>query len=266
MCLVLFAFKMHPRYPLVLAANRDEFYDRPTAAADFWPEAQDVLAGRDLKDGGTWLGITKRGRLAALTNYRDPSSVKDNAPSRGWLVRNYLIGREEPEEYLRNRAEASREYNGFSLIVGDCSRMCYFSNRGDLQTLPPGLYGASNRLLDTPWPKVDRGKKILGKIVTGTDVLDVEDLFDLLTDRMKPDDDLLPDTGVGIEWERILSSIFISSPEYGTRSSTVILIDAKGHCTFVERVFNAHPGPWMTSRFEFRIRGEMPMMVQPCQG
>ena len=253
MCLILLALNTHPRCPLVLAANRDEFYDRPTAAADFWQEAPDVLAGRDLKDGGTWLGITKKGRIAALTNYRDPASIKIDPPSRGWLVRNYLQNRESPEEYIAHLAERSHEYNGFGLIVGDSSRLAYYSNRAQGQTLSAGLHGLSNSILDTPWPKVERGGKLLGDYLSRTDAPSAEDLLDILADRSRPDDAILPDTGVGIEWERLLSPVFITSPEYGTRSSTVVLIDGKGHVTFAERSFNSHPDPWMTSRFDFRI-------------
>lgn len=256
MCLILLAVAAHPRFPLVLAANRDEFYDRPTEAADFWPDAPDILAGRDLKDGGTWLGITQSGRIAALTNYRDPASIKAEAPSRGWLVRNYLTGRESPDEYLDGLAARAHEYNGFSILVGDTSRLLWYSNRGGRQHLASGIYGLSNHLLDTPWPKVERGRTCLAEILAGagTGAPPVEKLFALLADETKPDDALLPDTGVGIEWERILGSLFIRSPQYGTRSSTVLVVDDKNRVTFAERVFNGQPGPWMTARFTFRIR------------
>jgi len=253
MCLILLSYRMHPLYPLIVAANRDEFYERPSAAADFWEESPEILGGRDLKDGGTWVGITRGGRFAALTNYRDPLSVKLDAPSRGWLVQNYLLGLEDPESYLQNLAGQADRYNGFSLIVGDRRRLYYYSNRGSCRELSPGFYGLSNRLLDTPWPKVEKGKEALKVILDKSEQPSPEDLFAALNDRSQPEDGRLPDTGVGVDWERILSPIFIESPDYGTRSSTVLIIDRNGWATFSEQSFNAHPEPWMTARFRFRI-------------
>jgi len=254
MCLILLSFKMHPRYPLVFAANRDEFYERPSEPVSFWPDAPDVLAGRDLKDGGMWMGITRKGRIAAVTNYRDPTSIKTDAPSRGWLVRDFLFGQDEPEAYLEKIAARVDQYNGFSLILGDASQLYYFSNRGRMSELSPGLYGLSNHLLDAPWPKVDRGKAALAALLNREEKPEMEELFNILSDPSRPDDDRLPDTGVGLEWERILSAVFIASPTYGTRSSTILMIDRKNHVVLAERVFNAHPDPWVTAKFEFRIQ------------
>jgi uncharacterized protein with NRDE domain len=254
MCLILLSFKTHSRYPLVLAANRDEFYERPSAPVTFWDDAPDVLAGRDMKDGGTWLGITKRGRIAAVTNYRDPISFKDDAPSRGWLVRDFLHGQEDPAVYLERVAARADQYNGFSMILGEVSQLYYFSNRGRIFELSPGLYGLSNHLLDTPWPKVERGKTTLASLIDRKEKPYREGIFNILSDQSRSDDDRLPDTGVGLEWERILSAIFIKSPVFGTRSSTVLMINRKDHVVFTERVFNAHPDPWMTATFEFRIQ------------
>lgn len=255
MCLILFAWKMHENFPLVLAANRDEFYERPSAPAAFWEDAPEILAGRDLREGGTWLGITRAGRFAALTNYRDPASLKIGAPSRGRLVSDYLRGREIPETYLNRIKHDADRFNGFSLLVGDPAGLFYFSNRGTLQRLKPGIYGLSNRLLDTSWPKVERGKTALLALLKEKKGLSPETLFALLTDRTSPPDDRLPDTGVGLTWERILSPLFIESPVYGTRSSTVLLIDRRGSVTFAERVFNGAADLWMTARFAFRIVG-----------
>jgi uncharacterized protein with NRDE domain len=224
--------------------------------AGFWEDRPDVLAGKDLKEGGTWLGITRKGRMAALTNYRDPFSLKLNAPSRGWLIKDFLCGQEAPDLYLERLAGQADRYNGFSLILGDPSRLYYFSNRNGLALLSPGLYGLSNRLLDTAWPKVQRGKENLASLLSQRERPAPEDLFALLTDQSKPDDHELPDTGIGWEWERILSSIFISSPIYGTRSSSLLMIDQRRRVTFMERVFNGGNPPWMTAKFEFSIESE----------
>lgn len=253
MCLILLAYKTHPSYPLILAANRDEFYDRPSAPADFWEERPDVLAGRDLKEGGTWLGITKKGRLAALTNYRDPLFIRPDAPSRGWLVRDFLCGTESPVRYLKDLSARAGRYNGFSLLFGDVSGLRFFSNRDGSSPLTPGLYGLSNRLLDTDWPKVRRGKERLAALLSHAEVPDPEGLFSLLADRARPEDSDLPDTGIGLEWERILSSIFIASPVYGTRSSILLMVDRRGRVMFMERVFNGGEEPWMTAKFEFSV-------------
>ena len=253
MCLILFAWKVHPNFPLVLAANRDEFHERPSAPADFWDDAPDLLAGRDLRDGGTWLGITRRGRVAALTNYRDPASLKTGAPSRGMLVSDYLRGRENPGAYLEQIEPEAGRFNGFNLLVGDPDELYCFSNRGARERLQPGIYGLSNHLLNTLWPKVAQGKKALETLLQRGNEPSPEALFALLADRTRSADDRLPDTGIGLEWERLLSPLFIENPAYGTRSSTVLLIDRNGDVTFIERVFNGAADPWMTARFAFRI-------------
>ncbi|MCE5265515.1 MAG: NRDE family protein [Deltaproteobacteria bacterium] len=253
MCLILFAWKMDDRFPLVVAANRDEFYERPSAPAAFWEEAPGLLAGRDLREGGAWLGITREGRWAALTNYRDPASVRIGAPSRGRLVHDYLLGRERPEDYLRRIGPIADRFNGFSLLAGDPESLFCFSNRGDRKRLEPGIHGVSNHLLDTPWPKVEQGKNGLSTLLKEGGRPLTEGLFALLADRSRPPDDFLPETGVGLEWERVLSPLFIESPVYGTRSSTVLLIDRKGEVTFAERVFDG--GRPRTARFTFCITG-----------
>lgn len=253
MCLILFAWKMHESFPLVLAANRDEFYERPSAPAAFWEDAPDLLAGRDLRDGGTWLGITRTGRFAALTNYRDPASLKIGAPSRGKLVSDYLRGRQTPLAYLNRIKHDADHFNGFSLLVGDPAGLYFFSNRGTRQRLKPGIYGLSNHLLDTRWPKVERGKTALQALLKQNS-LSPEPLLALLTDRTQPPDDSLPNTGIGLEWERVLSPLFIKSTVYGTRSSTVLLIDRSGRVTFTERVFNGDENPRMTTHLAFPIK------------
>ncbi|MBC8179160.1 MAG: NRDE family protein [Deltaproteobacteria bacterium] len=254
MCLLLLALESHPVYKLVIAANRDEFYDRPTAPASFWDDRPDILGGRDLRAGGTWFGINKKGRVAAITNYRDPASIKSNAPSRGELVSDFLTGDEKPEEYFASLDLKARAYNGFNLLVGVKDQICWYSNRGKgTRSLIPGIYGVSNHLLDTPWPKVSRGKSSLENILLNNPITSPEVLFHMLLDRSIPDDDNLPDTGVGLEWERLLSPIFIASPNYGTRSSTILLIDQNDHVTFMERTHIPSQDQSKEVVFEFPI-------------
>ena len=253
MCLILISYRKSPDYRLILAANRDEFYDRPTEPAGFWEDAPQILGGRDLKAGGTWLGINKSGRFAAITNYRDPGSYMPDAPSRGALVRGFLESVAAPLEYFADLKGETGKYNGFNLIAGDLERLCYFSNRdGSPIELPPGIYGLSNHLLDTPWPKVELGKSLLGSVMDRGSFT-AEDIFRLLANSERPDDESLPETGVGLEWERILSSVFIASPVYGTRSSTAVMIDNSGEVTFIEKVFNSHPVAREMREFHFRI-------------
>ena len=238
MCLILLSYKMHPDYRLILAANRDEFYNRPTAPLNYWADYPDVLAGRDLKGNGTWLGVTRAGRIAAITNYRDPAGHKQNVPSRGILARNYLTANSSPRKYLKEIGKNADTYNGFNLIVGDASGLFYCSNRAaPVHKLKSGLYGISNHLLDTSWPKVKKGKIRLQGLLNGKEKIDCDKIFEILSDRSLPPDDELPDTGVGLDWERILSPLFITSPDYGTRSSSVVLIDKSGRVTFWERTF-----------------------------
>jgi uncharacterized protein with NRDE domain len=238
MCLILLSYKKHPDYRLILAANRDEFYNRPTAPLDYWADYPDMLAGRDLKDNGTWLGVTRSGRIAAITNYRDPAAPMQNAPSRGILTRNYLITNSPPQSYLKEVSKKANTYNGFNLIVGDASGLYYYSNRATrVHKLKPGLYGMSNHLLDTSWPKVKKGKIRLQGQLNGKEKIDLEKVFEILSDRSLAPDDELPDTGVGLHRERMLSPLFIISPDYGTRSSSVVLIDKSGQVTFRERTF-----------------------------
>ncbi len=251
MCLILFAYNTHPSYRLILAANRDEFYDRPSTPADFWGKHPQVLAGIDLKEKGTWLGVTREGKFAAITNYRDPASWKDQAPSRGKLVRRYLTGSSDAEKYLKKTVPQAQNYNGFNLLLGDASELFVYSNRGELQKLSAGIYGLSNHLLDTPWPKVKRGKKLLEAALMQKGEALEESLFALLMDRHVPQDSQLPDTGVNLEWERILSPMFITSPVYGTRSSTILLIGKNRRIKLMEKVYNGKPEPWVTSRFTF---------------
>lgn len=238
MCLILFSYKLHADYQLILAANRDEFYNRPTASLNYWSGHPDVLAGRDLKGNGTWLGITRSGRLAAITNYREPAAHMENAPSRGILIRDFLTGDASPEHYLKAVSKKGKAYNGFNLIAGDPSGLYYYSNRATrVRRLQPGLYGISNHLIDTAWPKIQRGKGLLKRQLNGREKIDIEKIWELLADRSLPADKALPDTGVGLQWERILAPLFISSPDYGTRSSSIVLMENSGQITFMERTY-----------------------------
>ena len=254
MCLLLMALNTHATYPLILLANRDEYYERPSASARFWAEAPSVLAGKDLRAGGTWLGITRKGRIGAVTNYRDPASIKQGAPSRGRLVSDFLLGQLGPEEYIGKLGRGAGKYNGFNLIVGEKGQYYWYSNRGDgVRSLSAAIYGLSNHLLDTPWPKVVRGKDALTSLLSAQRAPSLEVLFHILGDGTVADNASLPHTGVELEWERVLSPIFIKSPTYGTRSSTVMLIDADNRITFVEKTFNADLDHPTTAGHEFTI-------------
>jgi uncharacterized protein with NRDE domain len=259
MCLILFAHGSHSRYRLVIAANRDEFYDRPSEQARFWEEAPGLLAGRDLREGGTWMGITRTGRIGALTNYRDPAAHRPAAPSRGGIVPRFLRGSQAPEDFLESLLMEKPPYNGFNLLAGDRGGVCWASNRGGRPLRPlPGVHAISNRLLDTPWPKVLRGKRLLERSLALPEGPSVEGLMALLEDRTLPPDGDLPDTGMGLEWERILSPIFIRSRDYGTRSSTVVLIDREERVTFVERTHDQGLTGDRDVRFSFVLADPRP--------
>ena len=238
MCLVLIAWRADPDYPCVLAANRDEFHARPTVRAEWWRDHPRILAGRDLTAGGTWLGLTRSGRFAALTNYRDPDlrlreAPGITAPSRGLLVTSLLESGASVAEGLTYLREVSANYNAFNVIFSDGRRLGIYESvlkRG--RELGPGIYGLSNHLLDTPWPKVQTAKNRLQAALSG--LTDTAPLLALLRDDKPASDEHLPQTGVGLEWERLLSSAFVRAPDYGTRSSTIIRIDARGRAYFEE--------------------------------
>ena len=255
MCLIAFRYQQHPTHALILAANRDEFYARPTAPAQFWDDAPAVLAGRDQQAGGTWMGVTRTGRWAALTNVRalDVQAPKPDAASRGHLVSEYLTGTAAPRTYLASIADAEDAYNGFNLLVGTPDACWYASNHGVApQSVSPGTHGLSNHVLDTPWPKVQRTTRRLDETLSASNgsAPDADVLLDLLDDRTPAPDEALPDTGVGLEAERMLSPPFIESPDYGTRASTVLLIGHDGAIRFIERTFRKGT-PTRTRAFAF---------------
>lgn len=258
MCLIAFAYDAHPAFRLVVAANRDEFYARPTAPAGWWADAPQVLAGRDLRDGGTWMGVTRGGRFAAVTNFRDPGFAQlEGAPSRGALVADFLRGTADAEAYAHDLAGRAAQYNGFNLLVGDGGGLFYLSNRAEgVRRLEPGVYGLSNHLLDTPWPKVLRAKRSLADALD--QARDADDgwesgLWEMLADRVIAADDDLPDTGVGAERERLLSPPFIASDVYGTRASTMLTMASVGEVRLVERSVAPGQEGWTESRYGFAV-------------
>lgn len=253
MCLLLISYNNHPRYNLIVAANRDEFYSRPASSAHFWDDKPALLAGRDIEAGGTWLGLTTSGKFSAITNYRDIKNLMKDAPTRGNLVADFLLNGFPSADYIKVLKEKSDQYNGYNLIFGDVNEMNYFSNQTKTAIkLTPGVYGLSNHLLDTPWYKVEKSKKSFLRILNKENI-NANDLFEILSDRTSPPDDTLPDTGVGLEIERAVSPIFVETPIYGTRSSTVVFIDKENHVTFTENSLNTVSGKWTKSSFEFDI-------------
>ncbi|TWI71593.1 uncharacterized protein with NRDE domain [Desulfobotulus alkaliphilus] len=234
MCLILFAVQQHPDWPLIVAANRDEFHRRPTEPARLRNASPPVIAGKDLQEGGTWMGIAPETLLfAALTNYRDPFSRKDPAPSRGHIVEQALGSGEDMESFLKKLKNEASAFNGFNLICGTPEKLFYYSNQTEKSlVIPSGVHGLSNHLLDTPWPKVTRGCSMLDQAL-GKGAGE-EDFFLLLQDRSMPEDRDLPDTGMGLEWERILAPLFIVNELYGTRSSTVLRVHRSGEFFFTE--------------------------------
>lgn len=237
MCLIFFSWKSHPAYKFILAANRDEFYERPTTKAEFW-DTKDIFAGRDLKAKGTWLGVSKSGKFGALTNYRDPSMIKSDAISRGRLIVDYLEDSALlPEKYLKESV-SPEVYNPFNLLIGNVSSLFYYNNiEKRVQALSAGTYGLSNALLDADWPKVRDGKKKLTEMINSQTTITQAHLFGLLSDRSLASDQDLPSTGVPYEWEKQLSAKYIQTDSYGTRCSTVLLLDYDGNLVFTERTF-----------------------------
>jgi len=261
MCLIFLSLNHHPKYKLIVAANRDEFYARKTSAANFWTTHPQVLGGQDLEamkpDGtcGTWMGINKNGRIAMVTNYRDLKNLKSNAPSRGYLVTGFLLNDELPKNYLSNIEPRASEYNGFNLIVGNADELFYLSNyKKGIDKIENGFHGLSNALLDTPWPKVRDGKEKM-KPLFEENKIDHDKILDALNNVHQANDNELPDTGVGIERERMLSPMFIKMKDYGTRCSTVVSIDCNNKVEFTERVYDLKTFAFTQQSFGFTIFG-----------
>ena len=248
MCLLAFAWRAHGSLDLVLGANRDEYHARPTAPAGYWTHAPDVLAGRDLRSGGTWLGVTRQGRFAAVTNYRDPGDVRPTARSRGELVASFLESPIPARDYAAAVHAAAAAYNGFNLVVGDGEELWYAASREAApREVAPGLHALSNGLLDMPWPKVEASRARLADAIRQVDP--EPEVFALLADRGFAPDEALPDTGVGIALERALSAPFVALEGYGTRSSTYVAMKAP-RLRFVERSWDERGRLLGEQRFE----------------
>lgn len=257
MCLILFAHQIYPQYPLVVAANRDEFFGRETRSAQFWEDENQgqVLAGKDLVLGGTWLGVNQQGRFAAVTNVRDPSAETKKPLSRGELTLNFLTGDLEPMAYLNSLYANRDEYAGYNLLVGDGRELAYLNNQGATPSLlQPGVYGLSNALLDSPWPKVISGRNALKQCVE--DGPSTDKLLQLMADRGQAEEEVLPETGVSRELEKVLSSRFIHNPQrnYGTRCSTALIVDENNFLRFSEQNYDSEGSPQDRSYFEFPLR------------
>ena len=257
MCLIIFAHQHSPDYPLVVAANRDEFFPRPTQDADFWTAdagPQQILAGKDLQAGGTWLGINREGRFAAVTNIRDPSQPEQKPRSRGELPISFLSGQETPEIFCEGLAQHFDEYAGFNLLIGDHESMYYVNNFEKLvQKLQPGIYGLSNGMLNSAWPKVTRGREQLDKLLESPATLATDALIAMMGNREEASHDELPDTGVPLEMEIKLSPAFIHNTDrnYGTRCSTAVIMEASGRVRFNERNFDPQGNGTSNHFFEF---------------
>ncbi|HQR02515.1 MAG: NRDE family protein [Proteobacteria bacterium] len=248
MCLILFAWRHHPDYPLIVAANRDEFHDRPASPAGFWPEHTSLLAGRDLRAGGTWLGVTRHGRFAALTNVRQRQ--REGAPSRGDMVKRFLLEAQSPEEYVDRIETAGIEYSGFNLLLGDGSDLLWYSNVGQQRyILEPGIYGLSNDQLDTPWPKVEYSKSAIRRALDR--LPDESPLFHLLRDATPYPEGMDADASIDIGFRNLLSAAFVLDPRYGTRNSTVFLHHRDGTRVLDEQLWQPDGTAGQRSRYRF---------------
>lgn len=251
MCILFLAINQHEKYPLVILANRDEFQERPTTSARFWKEYPELLAGRDEKEGGTWLGITKKGKISALTNYRDIPLHKEGRESRGLLVKDFLTSEISTLTYLDLLISKRESYNPYNILIGNQKELYVYNNvSNESQKLTEGFHGLSNAYLNSPWPKVSRGIEHLKEYILSSE-LKKEELFSIMKDETKAPDELLPNTGVGLEKERFLSSIFIQNPVYGTRSTAILLFDRQNTVSFYERSYS--PTGDITNEFEVRI-------------
>ncbi len=253
MCLLALAYQVHPDYPLIVVANRDEFYARPTREAHFWSAHPTVLAGRDLEAGGTWFGVNRAGRWSTVTNFRE-GCVAPAPHSRGELPLGFLTGSESAANYSRRMLTHGDDFNGFNLLTGNRDALVYASNRqAGIRSLPPGVYTLSNDFLDTPWPKAELARRELLRVLRDATVLDSDNLLGVLASRQVFPDRQLPATGIGQEMERTLSPPFIVTPAYGTRSTTALLMSRGGEVIFAEQNFLRGEPQGELLRFRFTI-------------
>ena len=253
MCLIFLSFNQHAQYPFIALANRDEFYARPAEAIDHWPGQAEIIAGKDLSGGGTWLGVTTTGHFAMLTNYRDMTSIKPGAPTRGKLVSDFLLSKYDPATYLQALNASGQSYNGYNILLGAFNDPWYYSNQSNrIYRLGTGSYGLSNALLDTKWPKLTEGKALFDQIIAAKHLAD-DQLFKIMLDRQEADDALLPDTGIGYQKEKQLSSRFILMNGYGTRNTSLIKVDNHGNGSIREHVFNEIGDQVAEKEIKFKI-------------
>jgi uncharacterized protein with NRDE domain len=253
MCLILFAYDTHPSYKLVLTANRDEFYARPTQQAHFWPEQPHILAGKDLQAGGTWIGVSKAGKLAALTNYRDPANINPDAPSRGALTIDFLNSALSAKDYLHQIDKNGLEYNGFNLLLLDETGLwCYNNLQRAITQVPSGVHGLSNATLNTSWPKTDSAKQQLAQL-TANETIEKTALVAMMENKSTAPDEMLPKTGVPYQWEKLLSARFIESESYGSRITTVITITHANEISFLEKSHSIAGSEEKVIEFSFSI-------------
>jgi uncharacterized protein with NRDE domain len=253
MCLIFLSFNQHPKYPLIIAANRDEFFDRPAERLSKWKDNGKIIAGKDITGGGTWLGATTTGYFSMLTNYRDMANIKANAPTRGKLVLDYLAGEFDPATYLEALNASGSQYNGYNIILGRMDDPWYYSNQNNkIFRLGTGSYGLSNALLDTSWPKVEEGKKKFNQILSQANP-SFDDLFDFMHNTDLAPDSKLPETGIGYEKEKLLSSMYIEMPGYGTRNTTILLKDHENNVQMVERTHDHSSNSFSETNFDFSI-------------
>lgn len=273
MCTLFCALGIHPVYPFIFAGNRDEFLKRPTEPASWWVDQPGVFAGKDLEGGGTWLGISASGKFGTLTNHRDLKNIIAQAPTRGELVANFLAGKTTPENYLSKCIPQMRLYNGFNLLVGQLRTLSglpeiwYLHNitaTSDTFRLPlrleTGVYGLSNGLLNTPWPKVKAGLAQFSTLIQKTK-LDPNDFFEMLSDETVYPDEQLPNTGVSLAWERTLSALCIHTPNYGTRINSVIFLKNNGFLTFWERTNNPNVPSFNLKKVQFFLGSPDPLYL-----
>lgn len=257
MCLIIFAHQPNTESPLLLAANRDEFYARPTSPSRFWPDHPHILAGQDDEAGGTWMGITRQGRFAAITNYRDPAASPRGKRSRGLLVSDYLNSEASPESFLQELQENIDNYADFNLLVGDNSNdLWYFtstaSGQQHIRKLPPGIYGLSNAQLDTPWPKVTLGKSRMKQLIDDAKISH-DNLLETVSDPEPAKREALQKLDMTSGMDQLLSAQFICAGTYGTLSGTTLIKEYDGKVHWREQLYNEQGATYSERCYSFSV-------------